>query len=302
MQIHRLFEIVYILLDKNGITSKELAKHFEVSVRTILRDIDTLALAGIPVYTLQGKGGGIYIPDTFMLNKTAVSHKEKEEILFALQALRAAEYPDIDTTLSRLTSFFNMPPVNWIEVDFSRWGNVKNDKEKFELLKNAILKKEALEINYASTYGETLKRKVYPLKLIFKSKDWYLAAFCLYRKNYRTFKINRIIELKSAGEYFSGESFQLPPPYETGPPSYSLVHLHLSFSSDMLFRVYDEFDSESIQAKKDGTFFVEADMPEDIWLYRLLLSFGSSVRVIKPLHVKNTLLKEMEKIQDLYKT
>lgn len=302
MQIHRLFDIVYILLDKKGITARELAKQFEVSVRTILRDIDTLAEAGIPVYTMQGKGGGIYIPETFLLDKKAVSKREKEEILFSLQALKAAEYPDIDATLSKLTSFFNMPETPWIEVDFSRWGNVHHDKEKFESLKNAILKKEAVEIVYASSYGETSKRTVYPLKMIFKSKAWYLEAFCLLRKDYRMFRINRIITLNPSGEYFSGEAFQSPPAYEDGAPPYELIHLHLVFSSDMLSRIYDEFDPESIQAEEDGMFSVETEMLEDVWLYRLLLSFGSSVEVKKPHHVRKNLLEEIKKIQDLYET
>lgn len=301
MQIHRLFEIVYILLDKKGITAKELARHFEVSVRTILRDIDTLGEAGIPVYTMQGKGGGIYVPDSFMLDKTAVSKSEKENILFSLQALKAADYPDIDATLSKLTSFFNMPQTAWIEVDFSRWGNEKRDKEKFELLKSSILKGEVIEMSYASSYGGISKRKVYPLKLMFKSKAWYLGAFCLTRNDYRTFRINRIIKLVSANEYFAKE--KLPPPPSSKEKEWSLpplVHLHLVFSSDMLSRLYDEFAPESIHAANDGTFTVEADMLDDDWLYRMLLSFGSSVKVIKPLYVKRNLLKQLKSIQELY--
>lgn len=301
MQIHRLFEIVYILLDKKGITAKELAEHFEVSVRTILRDIDTLGEAGIPVYTMQGKGGGVYIPETFKLNKTAVSRTEREEILFSLQALKAAQYPGLETTLSKLTSFFNMPEANWIEVDFSRWGNIGHDKEKFEFLKNAVLKKEAVEMTYASSRGGTSNRIVYPLKLIFKSKAWYLEAFCLSRNSYLTFRINRILDLKPTGEKFS-ESFKVPPLQKDGTETYSPVHLHLSFLPAMLSRVYDEFSPESIEQKKDGTFFVKADMLDDDWLYRLLLSFGSSVRVIKPQHVKDTLLAEIKKIEEIYKT
>ncbi len=302
MQIHRLFEIVYILLDKKGITSKELAKHFEVSVRTILRDIDTLAETGIPVYTIQGKGGGIYIPDTFILNKTAVTKKEKEEVLLALQSLRAAEYPDIDTTLSRFKSFFNMPGKNWIEVDFSRWGNSKNDKEKFEILKTAILKNEALRINYISGPGEASERTVYPLKLIFKSKAWYLQAYCLSKEGYRTFRVNRILGLELTGKNFPGESYQAPSLDEAGAASSALINLVLSFSPDAASRIYDEFDPQLVHRKKDGSFIIRISMPEDMWFYGFLLSFGASLEVIKPPQVRENLLKEVKKIQGLYKT
>src|SRR6478609_725892 len=104
MQINRLFGIVYYLLEKKETTGKELADRFEVSVRTIYRDIETLSSAGIPMYTIQGKGGGIVILDNFILNKSVLSEKEQDEILLALQNLSAARYPEIGTILSRLSS------------------------------------------------------------------------------------------------------------------------------------------------------------------------------------------------------
>ena len=91
MQINRLFEIVYILMNKKHTTANELAAHFEVSKRTILRDIDTLTTAGIPIYTTQGKGGGVFIQDRFLLNKTFVSEAEQKQILFSLQSMSATE-------------------------------------------------------------------------------------------------------------------------------------------------------------------------------------------------------------------
>lgn len=93
MQINRLFEIVYLLLDRKNMTAKELAEHFEVSVRTILRDIETLSMAGIPIYTVQGKGGGVRLMDNFVLNKSVLTDKEQQDILSALQGLNAVEVP-----------------------------------------------------------------------------------------------------------------------------------------------------------------------------------------------------------------
>lgn len=87
MQINRLFEIVYILLDKKRVTSRELAERFEVSSRTIYRDIETLSAAGIPVYMSKGKGGGISLLPDFVLNKAVITDEEKEEILSSLKAV-----------------------------------------------------------------------------------------------------------------------------------------------------------------------------------------------------------------------
>ena len=107
MQINRLFEIIYILLNKKSITATELAKHFEVSVRTIYRDIDTLSFAGIPIYAVQGKGGGISLLDDYILDKSLLSEKEQNEILYALQSLSAAKVPESKEVLERLSRLFN---------------------------------------------------------------------------------------------------------------------------------------------------------------------------------------------------
>jgi len=119
MQINRLFEIVYLLMNKKQITANELASHFEVSRRTILRDIDTLTTAGIPIYTTQGKGGGIFIQDTFVLNKAFISEDEQKQILFSLQSMSATGLIETGRILGRLRSLFGNPSKEWIEVDFS---------------------------------------------------------------------------------------------------------------------------------------------------------------------------------------
>jgi len=114
MQINRLFEIIYILLNKKSITAKELAEHFEVSVRTIYRDIDILSIAGIPIYTSQGKGGGISLLDDYVLDKSLLSEQEQKEILYALQSLTVANVPDTDKVLSKISNLFNKNKRNWI--------------------------------------------------------------------------------------------------------------------------------------------------------------------------------------------
>ncbi len=182
MQINRLFEIVYILMDRKNITATELAEHFEVSKRTILRDIDALSMAGIPVYTTRGKGGGISIHESYVLNKTVISEDEQNQILFALQGISATGHIETESVLRRLRSLFDKQDKDWIEVDFSRWGNSADEKTKFEILKTALINEKAVLFAYSGSSGETSERMVYPLKLVFKSTAWYLQAFCLLKK------------------------------------------------------------------------------------------------------------------------
>ena len=137
MKINRLFEIIYLLLEKRTITAKELAAHFEVSVRTIYRDIDILASASIPIYFQRGKHGGIKLMDNYIMNKSLLSQKEQNEILYALQSLNATNYFNNDKTLSKLSAIFNQKADNWIKIDFSRYNN-DDDNTLFEKLKEAI--------------------------------------------------------------------------------------------------------------------------------------------------------------------
>jgi len=295
MQIHRLFEIVYILMDRKSVTAQELATHFEVSKRTILRDAETLSVAGIPIYTSKGKGGGISILDNFVLNKATINEEEQIQILTSLQSLAVTEQIDTSGIIAKLGTLFAKADTKWLEVDFSRWGKDEADKEKFEMLKQAIIKKKEIAFVYIGMSGNSGKRKVYPLKLVFKSKEWYVQAFCLKRNDYRTFKINRMQEIKSTGKEFSGQEF-IPPPIDNADVVAKLIHLELQFSAETAYRIYDEFDATEIKKNKDGTFMVTVDLPEDGWLYGFLLSFGGNVKIIAPRRVKEELTKEIRKM------
>ncbi|MBY9081106.1 YafY family transcriptional regulator [Paenibacillus sp. HN-1] len=301
MQIGRLFEIVYLLQEHKNTTAKALAEHFEVSVRTILRDIDTLAAAGIPVYTAQGKGGGIFILDTFILNKAVISEEEQNDILFALQSLSATRHVDPQHTLGKLRSFFEKRDTDWIEVDLSRWGNSKTDREKFETLKNGVIQRRALAFTYFNSSGESRERRVYPLRLVFKSHSWYLLAYCLSKCDYRIFKVNRMTLPVLLDDTFDAGSYH-PPEIEpsrevTGVPAV----VRLKFSPHAAFRIHDEFDEQDFVQTEDGSFLVAVAWPEDQWLYDYILSFGTAVEVLEPPSVRNGIARRAELIVQTYK-
>ena len=300
MQINRLFEIVYILLEKKKVTANELAEHFEVSKRTILRDIDALTIAGIPIYTSKGKGGGISILDNFVLNKTTISDEEQSEILMSLQSLAATKYLDDSKILSKLETLFQKTDTNWIEVDFSRWNNAEKDKGKFELLKNAIIKKQAISFTYASSYGETTERTVHPLKLVFKSKAWYMQGYCLLKNDYRTFKINRMLAVEMLNKNFSDKQYEAPLIDGPDVESTAVAKVVLKVAAHMAYRAYDEFDEDSIVRNDDGTLTITANLPQDEWLYNFILSFGTAMRIIEPRQMRDELLLYAVEVKDFY--
>ncbi|HHV60803.1 MAG TPA: YafY family transcriptional regulator [Clostridiaceae bacterium] len=292
MKMNRLFEIIYILMNKNTITAKELADRFEVSQRTIYRDIDILSLAGIPVYTSKGKGGGISLVKNFVLDKSILSEKEQSEILSALHALIAINAAETNEVLNRLSSFFNKDAVQWIEVDFSNWGN-RNSKI-FSLLKTAILNRRIVEFDYYSSYGEKTHRRVEPVRLCFKDRAWYIKSFCLTRNSFRTFKLMRIKNLTLTNEnykqrdLFSGMS-------ESNSVSKNKVTLKLKIAPEMTYRVYDEFDEYLIVKNSDGSHTVTVTWPEDEWVYGFILSFGEYIEVLEPEHIKNIIKEKLKK-------
>lgn len=288
MQESRLFKILYILLEKKQVTAQELAEKFEVSVRTIYRDIDSLSAAGIPVYTEQGRNGGIHLMDDFVLNKAVLSDEEKQEILTSLQTLSVAPNSNRDDIFQKLSALFQISGEQWLEVDFSRWGNEEGDNQKFDLLKRAIIHHKCVNISYVGSSENSNRRKIHPLKLMYKAKDWYLKAYCTEKEDYRTFKLNRILEIELLDELFVPGTF----PEESQIPLPECQTITLLFSKEVAYRVYDEFDKSQIHLQKDGDLIVYADMPEDDWLVGFLLSFGDKVRIIEPVHLKDVLAKQ----------
>ena len=294
MQINRLFEIVYILLDKKTITAKELSERFEVSVRTIYRDIDTLSIAGIPIYTNKGKGGGISLMDDFVLNKSVLSEKEQNEILMSLQSLNAMKFLDVEPVLKRLSTIFNKESTKWIDVDFSKWGSDDSEKEKFNTIKTAIISTKIINFDYFSSYGEKTLRTVEPLKLVFKGQDWYLYCFCRLKNEFRIFKITRIRNIKLLDETFKRD---IPSDiWGEGDKSYKnkMVTLTLKIDERMAYRIYDEFHEENIVKNLDGSFNVTTSFPEGDWIYGYVMSYGDYAEVIEPKDIREIIKRKFE--------
>lgn len=301
MQNNRLFEIVYLLMDRRTITSKELAEYFEVSTRTILRDVETLSMAGVPIYTTKGKNGGISILDGYVLNKTTLSEEDQVQIIAALQGLSVTDQYTADSLLRRLGALFKRTEDHWIEVDYSRWGNSRIDREKFELLKNAIISKRAISFEYFSPIKKSAKRTVYPLKLIFKSRSWYIQGYCLLRNNYRTFRIGRIKNLELLEETFDQNQFSPPSIDEVDTDSnIKMVDLKLRFPKEAASTIYDQFEECTTVEEENGNYIVSVELPEGEWLYNYLLFLGKDMEILEPLEVRENFIKRVEEIQKKY--
>lgn len=296
MKDNRLFRILYYILEKEKVTANELAEKFEVSVRTIYRDIDSISSVGVPIFTTQGKGGGIKIDNEYILNKSLFDANEKEQIIAALQGLEKTNKAYKSELITKLSALFKIKNSNWIEIDFTSWGSNNTYQDLFNTLKIAIINKNIIFFSYISSKAEKINREVKPIRLLFKEQDWYLYAFCLLRNDFRYFKLSRIRDLEVLAinyeDNFENIVLKREIKYE------NTVNIKLKFNKSVAFRVYDEF--KAIVEDKKGNLYVEMKIPNNYKLYNYIFSFGANVEILEPKEIRNQFKNMINKIAKKY--
>lgn len=294
---NRLFRILYYILEREKVTAKELAEEFEVSIRTIYRDIDTMSSTGIPVYATQGKGGGIEIAKEFALSKSLFTVEEKSELMAALQGLSSVADDRKNELLIKLSALFKMKNPNWIEVDFGTWQNNKEYERNFNTIKSAILCKNVISFCYFGSDKKETIREVKPIRLLFKGQDWYLFAFCLLRNDFRYFKLSRMKGLETSTAVFEDDFEGVATDKEVNYAD--LVRIKLKFDRKAAFRVYDELCTGITEDDK-GNLYAEVEIPNDYNLYDYVFSFGENVEVLGPEEIRLQVKDKIKKLAKIY--
>lgn len=297
MSAERLFKIINILLEQKTISASSLASQLEVSTRTIYRDIDKLTLANIPIYTTQGREGGVSLLPNYVLNKTLLSSKEQEQIMMGLKNV-ASVYQEAKDLTVKMQALFQNTNMDWLEVDLTNWGDGKEDTVLFEVLKEAILKQRSITFNYLGSNQKRTNREVLPAKLVYKAKAWYLQGYCLTRKQYRTFKLSRMKNTVVTTNTFTDT---LTPPSIQPMMDIKYEEVVLEFDKRIAYRIFEEFSDKDISIQ-EGSLLVTCTMPIDTWLQGYILSFGSYCKVIKPIKLQTYFQKEIKKLNKMYDT
>ena len=297
MKDNRLFRILYYILEKGKVRANQLADRFEVSVRTIYRDIDSLSSAGIPIYTTQGKGGGIEIAKDYVLSKSLLSENEKKQIMLALQVLDNTTKQYENDLLTKLSALFKIKSTNWIEVDFNNWQNNQMYEKTFNDIKSSILNKYTISFSYFNSNEKETSRSVKPVRLLSKNQDWYLYALCLLRNDFRYFKLSRIKNLEIHTEKFEDNFDDIILKKEMSHNN--TIHRKVKFEHKVAFRVYDEINNEIIEDAK-GNLYTEMEIPNDYNLYSYILSFGDGAEVLEPKEIRMQIKKMISKMAEKY--
>lgn len=300
MRIDRLIGILSILLQKEKVTAPALAEHFEVSRRTINRDIEELCKAGIPIVTTQGTGGGISIMEGYKIDRTLFTNKEIQDILAGLRSLDSVHgtnrYIQLMEKLSVGSSDF-MAGNQSILIDLSSW--YKNSLAyKIEVIRDAIEHKTELGFSYYSPKGES-KRQIEPYYLIFQWANWYVWGWCKMKEDFRLFKLNRMEEIDSTENLFEERECPRPDLRDTKVFSGGIAVKAL-FKPEYKWKLIEEYGAQCYTEQEDGRLLFQTNCSNKDYLIDWLLSFRDGVELREPEEIRVELKAVIEKMKEIY--
>jgi len=307
MKIDRLMNIIVVLLNQKKITAKELAEKFEVSVRTIYRDIDTIDMAGIPIISYPGVNGGFGIMENYKLNNQLLTINNLCSILTTLNGINhSLEDKDIDASIEKFRSLIPNDQKNYLElqmdqlvIDMPSWAKSKKEKERIKIIREAINLSKLITISYHNYNNEFSRRTIEPISIIFKGYTWHLFAYCLNKDDYRLFRITRIKDLVLNEDTFERRKMTYRE-YDESKVQVKTNHVTLKFSPHVRSRVEDIFNDDDLQILNTNEIVVTSEFPESEWFYSLILSFGEHVEVLGPQLIRETIANRIKQQYEKY--
>lgn len=308
-KIERLIGIIFLLINREKMTAKELAEHFSVSVKTIYRDIETLSLANIPITSFAGINGGYGILKDYIVDKNTFSYKEIVSALSVLGSISSFfNDPGISVAAEKITALIDKDKKDEIKkladqlvFDLSAWGDSEPIKRKINTIREAIQNRNLLAFNYTNRSGESLHRVIEPINLLFKERAWYMKGYCRVREDIRTFKLTRISNLHSLEEkYVPDESkYDMEKLHKNIIKDPEFIEVTMKISPEIRAALEDQIDAEKVY-EENGELFAKIYYPDDEYLYNLILGFGNKVGVIEPSYVRDRILERARKIIEMY--
>ena len=300
MKIDRQIGILSMLLQTDILTAPYLAERFEVSRRTINRDIEDLCRAGIPIVTKQGMNGGISIMENYKLDRTLFTHAEMQDILAGLRSLDSVNgtnrYGKLMEKLAAGSSDF-MVGNQSVLIDLSSWYK-DSLAPKIELIRTAIDRCKELEFVYYSSKGESV-RCIEPYYLIFRWTSWYVWGWCKKRENFRLFKLNRMDHMQISGWEFVKRQTTVPDlSNERIFPGG--IRVKAVFDPECKWRLVEEFGSESFVEQADGRLLFQADYTDKENLIAWLLTFRDKAELLEPEEIREEIKMSINSMKKKY--
>lgn len=310
MKVSRLVSIIFILMDKKRISAQELANMFEVSVRTIYRDLEAISLAGIPVHSIAGVGGGFEIMENYKIDKKAFSEEDLTTLLMGISSIPTVmrnnsfiqTYCKINSLIPEERKEAAHFHTEQMQIDFSHWmGNRDRDLEDYlETIKTALLKRRILSFEYINHSGEETKRQVEPYQLILKGSQWYFQGFCYKRENFRLFKLTRMTNLKIEKSEFTQKKYPKPLLDTEGILDKLQTSIKLRIHGSIRERLLDYCNCDNFLKDGKNHYIVTFPFIENNYYYGILLSFGEYCECLEPLHIRMELKRKIAELSKIY--
>lgn len=304
MKIDRLLAIITYLLNRDLVTGKYLAEKFQVSERTIQRDVETINLAGIPITSIRGFNGGYKILDTYRLSKQTSTEKDLESIALALRSLNSAfEDERVSNTLEKVKSIAPSKNSPSITVDFGVAKENKKVVEYIKIIENAISNKMRIEFSYKNAENYATVRTVEPISVKFKWYSWYLVAYCTEKSQYRIFKLMRMEDLKQINVQFTNNHENNPNLFDDLISRDNRKPMHIVFrcNTSISTAVSEYMPGVKFTEMTEESYKGELNVFENerMW-FAFLLSFGDDIEIIEPEYLRRRLVEHSKKIINKY--
>ncbi|EEJ0015024.1 YafY family transcriptional regulator [Listeria innocua] len=310
MKVDRLMSIVLILLDKERISAQELADRFEVSLRTIYRDIDAIDLAGVPIRSTPGVGGGFEIMPDYKMDSKVFSTADLSAILMGLSSLsNMVRGDELINALAKIKSFIPADrakeielKANQIYIDLSQWTGNNNIQPHVEIIKVALQENKLLTFEYIAHQGNKTERIVEPYQLVMKSSHWYLYGYCQSRNDFRLFRLSRMSGLQILEDTFTLRDFQKPQLEMENIIAVMQIEIKIRFHQSIIDRVLDYCAYEIFHPDGEEHYIVSFPFIENEYHYDILLSFGDKCECLEPLHVREKMKRRIYDIVSIYES
>lgn len=309
MKVDRLVSIIMILLEKKKVSAEELANTFEVSKRTIYRDIDSICMAGIPICATSGVGGGFEIMPNYKIDKNVFTEDDLSTLLMGLSGLSSIVRGDeIIHTISKVRSFIPAEQADAIAlktgqicIDINSWTTNPLVKDYLGKIELALEERHLLLFSYINRQGNAVPRTVEPYQLVSKNSNWYFYGFCHLRKDYRLFKLSRIINLKVCVESYIPRDFPSPILNADEISNSLKTFITLRIHKSLLERMLDYCPFDHFTPDGDSHYIVNFPFIDRDYYYDMLLSFGDKCECLEPESVREKLSKKISCLATMYK-
>jgi len=291
MKGERLHELTALLINHQNIGADQLARRLGVSVRTIYRDIESLSLAGVPILSLSGKGGGYCVDPRFQLGREVLKPGEIGSILAGLKGLSTIlDDRAIEASIEKFQALAPRKRPRFAEALYVELAPTARAREAFGPLRRALDEGRSLNLSYSGGNGQDSDRRVDPLAVVFHWNSWYLFAWCHLRGDYRLFKLARVRRAAVAAQAAGVHDLDLDTrPWRCHWDEPASIDLVLRFGPPLRRRIEEEFEPDQIQVAPEGFVTVHTWLPEGDWLFSWLMGFGGAVEVVSPPHIRAAL-------------